>query len=102
MCNLYIAICNLSSRIVTSRNSLKINELHGEWPRLPDFGRKFLLRFSEGLQIDAELLALLVQVAAFQAERAGDVRHVKIVAPDFGKQDLALEGLSALYQRSLT
>jgi hypothetical protein len=36
------------------------------------------------MEIDAELLALFVEVAAFEAEGAGDVGHMEIVAADFG------------------
>src|SRR5260370_18965100 len=45
---------------------------------------KFLLCdlfcLAEGLQIDSQLLALLVEMAALEAQRAGYIRHVKIVA----------------------
>ena len=47
------------------------------------------------MQVDAELLALFVEVATFEAEGAGDVGHVKIVPADFAEQDFALEGFSA-------
>ena len=53
------------------------------------------------MQVYAELLALFVKMAALKAEGAGDVGHVKIVAADFGEQDFALEGFSALDESPL-
>src|SRR5215472_17248569 len=47
-----------------------------------------LLGFAEGREVDPELLALLVQMAAFEAEGAGDIGHMEIVAANFGKEDL--------------
>jgi hypothetical protein len=55
----------------------------------------YLVGFAEGLQIDAELLALFVEMAAFEAEGAGDVGHVKIVAFDFGEENFFFEGFGA-------
>jgi len=40
-------------------------------------------------------------MAALKAEGAGDVGHVEIVAADFGEQDFALEGFSALDESPL-
>ena len=40
-------------------------------------------------------------MAALKAEGAGDVGHVEIVAADFGEEDFALEGFSALDQSPL-
>ena len=60
-----------------------------------------LLRFAEGLQVDAELLAFFVEVAAFEAEGAGDIGHVEVVAAEFGEQDFFFEGFSALQKSSL-
>jgi len=54
-----------------------------------------LVGFAEGLPIDAELLALFIEVTAFEAEGAGDVGHVKIVALDFGEQNFFFEGFGA-------
>ena len=54
-----------------------------------------LLRFAEGVEIDAELLTLLVEVAAFEAKGAGHVGHVEIVAADFGEEGFAFEGFGA-------
>lgn len=59
------------------------------------------LRLAEGLQVDAELLALLVQVTALEAEGAGDVGHVKIMPANLAKQDFTFEGFGALHKRSL-
>jgi len=54
-----------------------------------------LVGFAEGLQVDAELLAFFVEVAAFEAEGAGDVGHVEIVAFDFGEENFFFEGFGA-------
>ena len=53
------------------------------------------------MQIDAELLALLVEVAALEAEGAGNVGHVEIVAANFGEEDFAFEGFGAFDESSL-
>src|SRR5580704_19340893 len=47
--------------------------------------------FAQLLQIDSELLALLIEVAALQTQRSRHVGHVKIVPPDFSKQHFLLE-----------
>jgi len=57
-----------------------------------------LLGFAEGLQVDAELLALFVEVAAFEAKDSSYVGHVEIVAADFGKQHFPFKGFGALHQ----
>ena len=62
----------------------------------------FLLGFAEGVEIDAELLALFVEVAAFEAEGAGDIGHVEIVAADFGEEGFALEGFGAFDESALS
>ncbi len=59
------------------------------------------LGFAEGVEVDAELLALFVEVAAFEAEGAGDVGHVEIVAVDFGEKGFALEGFGAFEESAL-
>ena len=61
----------------------------------------FLLGFAEGVEVDAELLALFVEVAAFEAEGAGDVGHVEIVAADFGEEGFTLEGFGAFDESAL-
>src|SRR5215472_1201088 len=60
-----------------------------------------LLGFAEGREVDSELLALLVQMAAFEAEGAGDIGHMEIVAANFGEKDFAFEGGRALLESSL-
>ena len=42
-------------------------------------------RFAAGLQVDSELLAFLVEVAAFQAERAGGLGDIAVIAVEFGE-----------------
>ena len=44
---------------------------------------KWLIGLTERLQINSKLLAFLIEVAALQAHRARNVRHVKIMAFDF-------------------
>lgn len=58
------------------------------------------LRLAQGLQVDAELLALFVEVAAFEAEDAGHIGHVEIVAADFGKEHFPFEGFGPFHERS--
>ena len=53
------------------------------------------------MEVDAELLAFFVEVAAFEAEGTGDVGHVKVVAADFSEEHFAFEGFGALDQSSL-
>ena len=60
-----------------------------------------LLGLAEGLQVYAELLALFVEMTALEAEGAGDVGHMEIVAADFGEKDFALESFGALDESSL-
>ena len=54
------------------------------------------------MEVDAELLALLVKVGALEAEGAGDVSHVEIVAADFGEENFAFESFRALLKSSLS
>src|SRR5436190_20923469 len=49
-------------------------------------------------QVDPQLLALLVKVAALQAERPGRVGHVELMRLEFAQDLVALEGLDALAQ----
>src|SRR5215470_18394382 len=60
------------------------------------------LGLAERLQVDAELLALFVEVAAFEAEDAGDVGHVEIVAADFGQEHFPFVRFRPFHQRSRT
>jgi hypothetical protein len=60
-----------------------------------------LLGVAEGVEVDAELLALFVEVGALETEGAGDVGHMEIVASDFVEEDFAFEGFGALLKGSL-
>src|SRR5271157_155482 len=64
-------------------------------------GGAVLLGFAEGVEIDAELLALLVEMAAFEAEGASDVGHVEIVTAYFDEESFALEGFGAFDESAL-
>src|ERR1700675_3179620 len=59
-----------------------------------------LFGLAEGLEIDTELLALLVEVAALQAERAGDIGHVEIVAANLAEEDFPFKDFGALGERA--
>ena len=58
-----------------------------------------LFRSAQGLQVNSELLAFLVEMAAFEAEGARDIGHMKIVAADLSEQDFFFEGLGARSER---
>ena len=47
------------------------------------------------------MLALFVEVGAFEAQGAGYVGHMEVVAADFGEEDFAFEGFRALLESSL-
>src|SRR6266568_388453 len=55
-----------------------------------------LFRLAQGLQVDSQLLALLVKVAAFQSQRSRHVGHMKIVAPNFREHHFPFERFRAL------
>src|SRR5215469_14159398 len=55
-----------------------------------------LFRLPHGAQIDPELLALLVEVTAFEAESLRRVGHVIVVPPQLAEQRLALERFDSL------
>ena len=74
-----------------SCNHLFINSLCDDSPARKACNLYHLLRSAEGLQVDSELLALLVEVAALEAKGACDVGHMKIVAADFAEQHFAFE-----------
>jgi hypothetical protein len=67
---------NPAQRLVILKPVKKVIQ-HGKKPSL--------LRIAKGVQVDAELLAFFVEVAALEAEGAGDVGHVEVVATDFGE-----------------
>src|SRR5260370_38178933 len=60
------------------------------------------IRFSFGAQVYPQLLALLVEMAAFQAQRACDVGHVVMMAAQFCEQYFAFEGFDAVGQRAVS
>ena len=60
--------------------------------------RSFRLAFR--LEIDSELLALFVEVAALEAQGARGVGHVVMMAAQLGEEHFPLEGFQALGQRS--
>src|SRR6266480_1840750 len=87
ICKVYIAMCNLSSEIgipFLFCISLNLNELLN-WPweqggRQPSLHRKpNLFRLPQRLQIDSQLLALLVHMAALQSQGPRHIAHVEIV-----------------------
>ncbi len=53
-----------------------------------------------GAQVDAKLLAFLVEVAAFEAQCAGYVGHVMVVAAQLGEENFFLERFHAFGQRT--
>jgi hypothetical protein len=65
---------------------------------------KFLLCdlfwLAEGLQIDSQLLALLVEMAALEAQRAGYIGHVKIVAANLAEQHSPFKRFGAFRERA--
>ena len=54
------------------------------------------VRFAERLQVNSQLLALLVKVAALQTQRSRNFGHVKIVPLDLSKQHFFFKGFAAL------
>src|SRR5882762_2853495 len=59
-----------------------------------------LFRATQRLQINPQLLALLIKVAALQTQRAGHIGHVKIVAANFHQQHFLLKCFGPLGKRS--
>ena len=53
------------------------------------------------MKVDAELLALFVEVGALEAKGTGDVGHMEIVAADLIEEDFAFERFGALLKSSL-
>src|SRR5580658_6714884 len=58
------------------------------------------VRLAQRLQVNSQLLALLVQVAALQTQRSRNFGHVKIVPLDFRQQHLFFKGFAALCEGS--
>src|SRR3954449_1958738 len=67
-----------------------------------DFGSKPSYRFAAGLQVDAELLAFFIKVAALQAQGAGGLGDVAVIAIELRQHRSAFEILHALGQRGGT
>ena len=61
-----------------------------------------LLGFTEGLQVDAELLAFLVEVTAFQAQDARHIGHMEIVAANFSQEHFPFKRLGPFDKCSRT
>ena len=59
-----------------------------------------LFWLAEGLQVDSQLLALLIQVAALEPQRSRHIGHVEVVPPDFGQHHFPLERFGAFGQRA--
>src|SRR5262249_6431045 len=58
------------------------------------------VRVADGAEVNAELLALLVEMAALEAERTRHIGHVMMVALELGEQHLPLERLDAFGERA--
>jgi hypothetical protein len=52
------------------------------------------------LQVNSQLLAFFVKMAAFEAQSASNIGHVKVVAANLREQNLFLEGFSARSERA--
>ena len=63
---------------------------------------KSSFRLANGAQIDPELLAFLVEVAAFEAQRFRGVGHVMAIALELGEKRFALEDFHALARACLS
>ncbi len=50
-----------------------------------------LFWLAEGLQIDSQLLALLIEMTALQTQRPSYIRHVEVVAPNFCQHHVPFE-----------
>src|SRR5437667_1368964 len=107
ICKVYIAICNLSSEIGTPFLlciSLNLNELLNwpckEGPQTSLRRKPNLFRLPQRLQIDSQLLALLIQMAALQSQCPRHICHVEIVAPNFPEHRFFFECFGALGQRA--
>ncbi len=59
-----------------------------------------LFGLAHGLQVDSQLLALLIEVAAFETHRPGHIGHVKILTVNFRQQYFPFETFGALGKRS--
>ena len=53
------------------------------------------VRFAERLQVNSQLLALLIKVAALKTQRSRHIGHVKIVAANFREHHFPFERFGA-------
>ena len=59
-----------------------------------------LFWLAERLQVNSQLLALLIQMAALQAQRLRYIGHMEVVPPDFCEHHFPLERFGAFGQRT--
>ena len=59
-----------------------------------------LFRSAQRLQVNSQLLAFFVKMAAFEAQSASNIGHVKVVAANLREQDFFFEGFSARSERA--
>jgi hypothetical protein len=87
---------NLRARIercVTSDGARKRSK--GRNADRPGIHASDLFRSAQRLQVNSQLLAFLIEMAAFEPEGAGNIGHVQSVPTNFGQQDFSLEGFGA-------
>ena len=59
-----------------------------------------LFRLADGAEVNSQLLAFFVEMAAFEAEGFRGVGHVVVVQLQFFEQGFAFEGFDALRERA--
>jgi hypothetical protein len=69
-------------------------------PLSDDTQKQKLFGLAEGAEVDAELLAFFVEVAAFEAEGFGGVGHVVVILFQDGEERFALESFDPLRKDS--
>src|SRR5262249_4632733 len=85
---------------------LRMTRLGLDAIRRPLQGRFFkcerwqLVGFAEGGEVDAELLAFFIEVAAFEAESFRNVRHVEVMPANVGEEDFFFEGFGTFGERT--
>ena len=82
---------------VTSAESKSLREIQCKFKRAGE--TPALLRLADGAEVNAELLAFFVEVAAFEAEGFRGVGHVVMMQLQFGEQSFAFESFDALGER---
>ncbi len=93
-------LIDLAGSAPSRTNSCRLRAGKEQNPQAEACATYWSFRFAFGAEIDAELLAFFVEVAAFEAQGAGRVGHVVMVAAQLGEEHFALEGFEALRQRS--